>query len=63
MNGKDAISTPQVEAGDIGALTKLATTQTGDTLCDRDAPIQLPGVEFPKFQYLLCHSPDTRRRR
>ena len=47
MNGKDAINTPQVEAGDIGALTKLAVTQTGDTLCDRDASIQLPGVDFP----------------
>ena len=47
MNGKEAISTPQVEAGDIGALTKLAATQTGDTLCDRDALIQLPGVDFP----------------
>ena len=47
MNGKDAMSTPQVEAGDIGAITKLAATQTGDTLCDRDAQIQLPGIEFP----------------
>ena len=47
MNGKEAISTPQVEAGDIGALTKLAATQTGDTLCDRDTPIQLTGIEFP----------------
>jgi elongation factor G len=47
MNGKDAISTLQVEAGDIGAITKLASTQTGDTLCDRDAQIQLPGIEFP----------------
>ena len=47
MNGKDAINTPQVEVGDIGALTKLAATQTGDTLCDRDAPIQLSGVDFP----------------
>ena len=47
MNGKNAISTPQVEAGDIGALTKLAATQTGDTLCDRDASIQLAGIDFP----------------
>lgn len=47
MNGKNSTNTPQVEAGDIGALTKLAATQTGDTLCDRDAPIQLPGIEFP----------------
>ena len=47
MNGKAPISTPQVEAGDIGAITKLSATQTGDTLCDRDAQIQLAGVEFP----------------
>ncbi len=47
MNGKNAISTPHVEAGDIGALTKLSVTQTGDTLCATDAPIQLAGIEFP----------------
>ena len=47
MNGKNPISTPQVEAGDIGALTKLAETHTGDTLCDRDASIKLVGVDFP----------------
>ena len=47
MNGKNPISTPQIEAGDIGALTKLAATQTGDTLCDRDAPIKLAGIDFP----------------
>lgn len=47
MNGKHAISTPQVEAGDIGALTKLSVTQTGDTLCATDATIQLAGIEFP----------------
>ncbi len=47
MNGNSPINTAHVQAGDIGALTKLSVTQTGDTLCDRDAPIQLPGVEFP----------------
>ena len=47
MNGQNAISTPHVEAGDIGALTKLSVTQTGDTLCATDAPIQLAGIEFP----------------
>jgi len=47
MNGQNAISTPQVEAGDIGALTKLTVTQTGDTLCATDAAIQLAGIEFP----------------
>lgn len=47
MNGKETINTGQVQAGDIGALTKLSATQTGDTLCDRDALVELPGVAFP----------------
>ena len=47
MNGKHAINTAQVPAGDIGAVTKLNNTRTGDTLCDRDAPIKLTGIEFP----------------
>ena len=57
MNGKQAINTTQVGAGDIGALTKLAATQTGDTLCDRDAPIQLTGIEFPNAVLSYAVSP------
>jgi len=47
-NGKDLISTPQVGAGDIGVTIKLGITQTGDTICNADAPIQLPGIDLPK---------------
>lgn len=47
-NGKDAISTTQVVAGDIGVVPKLSITQTGDTWCDSGSEIQLPGIEFPK---------------
>ena len=47
-NGKDLISTPQVGAGDIGVTIKLGITQTGDTICNADAPIQLPGIHLPK---------------
>jgi elongation factor G len=57
MNGKNAINTPGVVAGDIGALTKLTVTRTGDTLCDKDAPIKLPGIEFPNAVISYAISP------
>lgn len=57
MNGKQAINTPNVTAGDIGALTKLTATHTGDTLCDRDAPIKLLGIEFPNTVISYAISP------
>ena len=57
MNGKQAINTANVPAGDIGALTKLDKTRTGDTLCDRDAPIKLPGIEFPNTVISYAISP------
>ena len=57
MNGKNAINTPGVVAGDIGTLTKLTVTRTGDTLCDKDAPIKLPGIEFPNAVISYAISP------
>ena len=57
MNGNKAINTQNIQAGDIGALTKLAATHTGDTLCDRDAPIKLQGIEFPNAVISYAISP------
>ena len=47
MNGKDPINTPQVEAGDIGALTKLAG---GPRLGIRSA------IEMPRFNFQVSSS-------
>ncbi len=57
MNGNQAINTANVPAGDIGALTKLDKTRTGDTLCDRDATIKLPGIQFPNTVISYAISP------
>ena len=57
MNGKQTINTIGVTAGDIGALTKLNNTRTGDTLCDRDASIKLQGIEFPNTVISFAISP------
>ena len=39
LRGKEVIEVPDLKAGDIGAVAKLAVTQTGDTIALRTAPI------------------------
>ncbi len=48
MNGKERKEVSEVSAGDLGAFVKLKASHTGDTLCDKKAPILLPPIEFPK---------------
>jgi elongation factor G len=46
-NGKAIVTAPEVVAGDIGVVTKLAHTQTGDTLCARESPVTMPPLPVP----------------
>ncbi len=46
--GKKQDNVSELRAGDIGVLTKLAKTLTGDTLSDTSKPIILKGIDFPK---------------
>ena len=46
VRGKKQEETPCVCAGDIGAVSKLANTNTGDTLCAPARQVILPGVAF-----------------
>ena len=45
--GKKQTEVKSVKAGDIGCVTKLEFTKTGDTLCDKNKDIILTGIEFP----------------
>ena len=45
--GKKQTEVKAVNAGDIGVITKLENTGTGDTLCDESKKIVLTGIEFP----------------
>ncbi|NCA98902.1 MAG: elongation factor G [Clostridia bacterium] len=47
MVGKKQIPTDVVNAGDIGAVTKLLVTTTNDTLCDKSMILTLPPIKFP----------------
>lgn len=58
--GKTQESIPELVAGDIGSVAKLATTTTGDTLCLRANPVRLPGVEFPSPTYNVAISPKSK---
>lgn len=47
IKGKKQIETDSVEAGDIGAVTKLAVTATGDTLCKSGKNVIVEPIEYP----------------
>ncbi|NLW12210.1 MAG: elongation factor G [Clostridiaceae bacterium] len=45
--GKKQLSAEKIVAGDIGAVTKLLTTTTNDTLCEHENPLTLSPIKFP----------------
>ena len=58
--GKKQIETDKIVAGDIGAVTKLASTNTGDTLCTQAKPVILDGIEYPKPVMSLAAIPKAK---
>ncbi len=60
VRGKEQIPTPRVPAGDIGAVAKLSETLTGDTLCDRGAPLRLEPPVYPNPLYSVAVRPKTK---
>ncbi|MDL2254606.1 elongation factor G [Ruminococcaceae bacterium OttesenSCG-928-I18] len=55
MRGKKQNDTAEIAAGDIGAITKLANTKTGDTLCAAGnvVAIRKPSFPHPTFSMAL----------
>ena len=49
-----------VSAGDIVAVVGLKTVQTGDTVCDADAPVVLERIDFPTPVISLAVEPRTK---
>ena len=58
--GKSQENISEVAAGDIGAIGKLASTVTCDTLCVRDNQVTFPQIEFPKGYYSVAVAPATK---
>ncbi|MEE8370123.1 MAG: elongation factor G, partial [Dehalococcoidia bacterium] len=50
----------QTVAGDIGAVAKLAETQTNDTLATKESSVTLPPTSFPNPTFSAAISPKTK---
>ena len=59
MHANDREEIPYAEAGEIVALVGLKDTKTGDTLCDKDKPIVLEGIDFTEPVISLAIEPKT----
>ena len=60
VRGKEQIAVPTVKAGDIGAVSKLSVTSTGDTLGDRGAPYLMPPILYPEPLFSAAVFPKTK---
>ncbi|MEY2414653.1 MAG: elongation factor [Acidobacteriaceae bacterium] len=60
IQGKTAVPVQELHAGDIGAVAKLKDTLTGDTLGDKNAPIQYPRVKLPEPAITFAIEPKSR---
>ena len=61
VRGKNQEQAPQITVGDIGAVAKLSTTTTGDTLCQREEPLVLPGISFPGANHTVAVYPKSKQ--
>ena len=52
--GKKQADTAAITTGDIGAVAKLATAKTGDTLCDPARVVALPAPSYPIASYRMA---------
>ena len=51
VKGKKNIEVKEIGCGDIGAVSKLNNTKTGDTLCDPSLNIKLDGIHYAEPCY------------
>ncbi len=60
MQGKKSTEVPVLSCGDLGAVSKLTDTKTGDTLCAAGSVEALPGIKFDVPCYQMAIAPKTK---
>ena len=60
VKGKKNIEVKEIGCGDIGAVSKLNNTRTGDTLCDPSLNIRLDGIQYAEPCYSQAVSAKTK---
>ena len=54
IRGKEQLPVDVIHAGDIGAVSKLTVTKTGDTLCDKAHKVVYKRVKMPQPVYFYA---------
>ena len=60
MQGKKNVEVTEVTCGDLGAVSKLTDTRTGDTLCNPAITKPLPGIVYNSPCYSMCITPKVK---
>ena len=60
VRGKTQEPVAELAPGDIGAVAKLSSVGTGNTLSRKDNPLILPGLEFPAPVYQMAVFPKSK---
>lgn len=60
LRGKEQLPVPEVQAGDIAAVTKLQETTTGDTLTTKTHPVLLQPARYPTPMLSLAVLPKAK---
>ncbi len=60
LHGKEQEPIGELKAGEIGAVAKLAVTETGDTLSPRETPLVLPPLAFPQPSLMVAIEPQSK---
>jgi elongation factor G len=60
LHGKEQEAIGELVAGEIGAVAKLAVTETGDTLSAKEHPVILPPLDFPEPTLAVAIEPQTK---
>ena len=60
LHGKEQEPIGELKAGEIGAIAKLAVTETGDTLASREKPLVLPPLDFPEPSLMVAIEPQSK---
>lgn len=60
VRGKNTVQTDMVNTGDLAVVVKLQDTGTGDTLCEKDKPVVLEGINFPTPTLTVAIAPKSK---
>jgi elongation factor G len=60
LHGKEQEPIGELKAGEIGAVAKLAVTETGDTISAKEKSLVLPPLDFPEPSLMVAIEPQSK---